>query len=59
MSLSNYEQCMPHVMHLFLSPGEGGEFVGWQGRHMRSFTIHIIIKHTLQLALLLSSESYL
>nr|CAH7742384.1 unnamed protein product [Callosobruchus chinensis] len=31
MSLSNCEQCMPHVMHLFLSPGEGGEFVGWQG----------------------------
>lgn len=39
VSLFNFEQCMPHVMHLFLSPGEGGEFVGWQGRQMRSFTI--------------------
>lgn len=43
---------MPHVMHLFLSPGEGGEFVGWQGRQLRSSPKHIHYAYTPLLALL-------
>lgn len=42
---------MPHVMHLFLSPGEGGEFVGWQGRHCAP-SPHIHYAYTSLLALL-------
>lgn len=34
---------MPYVMHLFLSPGEGGEFVGWQGRHCAPSPPHSIM----------------
>lgn len=44
---------MPHVMHLFLSPGEGGEFVGWQGRQCAPSPSHTHT-HTLLCLLCLS-----
>lgn len=43
---------MPHVMPLFLSPGEGGEFVGWQGRQCAPSPLHTHSQSLLLLALL-------